>query len=123
MTEATSSSAATIAARKKAHVLFPWTRQAAVNPLTIRTARGSYLYDADGRRYLDLAARLLNVNVGHQHPKIIEAIKHQADELCPWHRPCLSAVLLPLHLRPRALELRGSVSALSRKSSNTNDAI
>ncbi|MEZ5177592.1 MAG: aminotransferase class III-fold pyridoxal phosphate-dependent enzyme [Acidimicrobiales bacterium] len=35
-----------------------------------------------GNRYLDFSSQLMNVNIGHQHPKLVEAIKAQADELC-----------------------------------------
>lgn len=73
---------ATVVEKTKRFVLLPWTRQSAVNPMEVATARGCYLYDPEGRQYLDLAAQLVNVNIGHQHPKVIEAIKRQADELC-----------------------------------------
>lgn len=72
----------TVVEKTKRYVLLPWTRQSAVSPIEVAKARGCYLYDPEGRQYLDLAAQLVNVNVGHQHPKVIEAIKRQADELC-----------------------------------------
>jgi taurine--2-oxoglutarate transaminase len=71
-----------IVANHQRYVVFPWTRQSVVKPLAIKTARGCYVVDTDGRRYLDLSAQLVNVNIGHQHPKVVEAIKRQADELC-----------------------------------------
>jgi taurine--2-oxoglutarate transaminase len=40
------------------------------------------VWDAEGRRYLDFASQLVNVNIGHQHPKVVAAIKAQADILC-----------------------------------------
>ena len=82
MAEQAGLGADTIVAKNQRYVIFPWTRQSAVKLLHIKTARGRYLYDADGRRYLDLSAQLVNVNIGHQHPRVMEAIKHQADELC-----------------------------------------
>ena len=33
-------------------------------------------------RYLDFSSQLVNVNIGHQHPKLVAAIKEQADKLC-----------------------------------------
>jgi len=45
-------------------------------------ARGCYFWDADGKRYLDFASQLMNVNTGHQHPKVVAAIKDQAERLC-----------------------------------------
>jgi taurine--2-oxoglutarate transaminase len=72
----------TIVSQHRQYVLFPWTRQSIVRPMTVSGARGCYVYDGDGRRYLDFSAQLVNVNVGHQHPKVVEAIKRQADQLC-----------------------------------------
>ncbi len=43
---------------------------------------GSYLQDQDGRRYLDFSSQLVFTNVGHQHPRVVAAIKEQADRLC-----------------------------------------
>ena len=47
-----------------------------------RRRRGPHFWDYDGKRYLDFASQLVNLNIGHQHPKIIQAIKDQADQLC-----------------------------------------
>mgnify|MGYP003386272412 CR=1 FL=1 len=38
-------------------------------------------WDHKGKRYTDVNSQLMCCNVGHQHPKIIQAIKDQADEL------------------------------------------
>jgi taurine--2-oxoglutarate transaminase len=43
---------------------------------------GSWFTDGEGRRWLDFSAQLINLNVGHQHPKMLEAIKRQVDTLC-----------------------------------------
>ena len=50
MAEQAGLGADTIVAKNQRYVIFPWTRQSAVKPLHIKTARGCYLYDADGRR-------------------------------------------------------------------------
>ncbi|MEY2597110.1 MAG: hypothetical protein RL182_193, partial [Actinomycetota bacterium] len=42
---------------------------------------GSYFWDHDGNKYLDFSGQLVFTNIGHQHPKVIEAIKKQADVL------------------------------------------
>ena len=44
--------------------------------------KGRYFWDYDGKRYLDFASQLINVSIGHQHPKLVQAIKDQADRLC-----------------------------------------
>ena len=56
--------------------------QSAINPIPVAGAEGRYFWDYDGKRYLDFASQLVNVSIGHQHPKIIAAIKEQADKLC-----------------------------------------
>ena len=47
-----------------------------------RRGRGCYVWDYDGNRYLDFSCQLVNTNIGHQHPKVVAAIKVQADRLC-----------------------------------------
>ena len=50
-------------------------------PLIIDRGEGVYVYDIDGKRYLDTVASLWNVNVGHNRPEVINAIKAQLDKL------------------------------------------
>jgi taurine--2-oxoglutarate transaminase len=61
--------------------LYPWAVQAAAPPLTVTRASGSHFYDTDGNRYLDLSGQLAYVNVGHGHPRVVEAIRRQAETL------------------------------------------
>ena len=65
----------------KEFVLYSWSVQDAINPIPVAGAEGRYFWDYDGRRYLDFASQLVNLNLGHQHPKVIAAIKEQADRL------------------------------------------
>jgi acetylornithine/N-succinyldiaminopimelate aminotransferase len=48
--------------------------------LEIVKAEGTFLYDASGKKYLDLIGGISVCNTGHRHPKVVEAIKKQADE-------------------------------------------
>ncbi len=64
------------------YTFFSWSVQSAVKPLAVVKARGCYFWDADGKRYLDFSSQLMNVNTGHQHPKVVAAIKDQAERLC-----------------------------------------
>src|ERR687886_234396 len=66
----------------KEFVLHSWSVQSQISPLPITGGEGRYFWDADGKRYLDFASQLVNVSIGHQHPKVVEAIKEQADKLC-----------------------------------------
>ena len=51
-------------------------------PIPVAGAEGRYFWDYDGNRYLDFASQLVNVSIGHQHPKLVAAIKEQAEQLC-----------------------------------------
>lgn len=82
LADATTDGAEWIIANHKEHIITSWSRQSAVNPLAVVGGRGCYFWDADGHRYLDFQSQLVNLNLGHQHPKLIEAIKQQADEVC-----------------------------------------
>ena len=72
----------------RAHVFHSWSAQKALQPLVVAGAEGSWFWDEDGRRYLDFSSQLINMNIGHQHPKVVAAIREQADRLCtiaPFH--------------------------------------
>jgi 4-aminobutyrate aminotransferase-like enzyme len=58
-------------------------------PLVWEKAAGSYVEDADGRRYLDLYGGYAVAAIGYGHPKVVEAIQHQATEMmhCPSAHP------------------------------------
>ena len=47
--------------------------------MPVAGAEGRYFWDYDGKRYLDFASQLVNVSIGHQHPKLVAAIKEQAE--------------------------------------------
>jgi taurine--2-oxoglutarate transaminase len=66
----------------KQYVLHSWSVQNQISPLPVAGGEGSYFWDYDGNRYLDFASQLVNVSIGHQHPKVVAAIKEQADKLC-----------------------------------------
>jgi len=73
--------AETVRRLDRAHVFHSWSAQALIDPLPIARAEGSYFWDGDGKRYLDFSSQLVNVNIGHQHPAIIDAIREQAERL------------------------------------------
>ncbi|MET0146402.1 MAG: aspartate aminotransferase family protein [Ilumatobacteraceae bacterium] len=72
----------------RAHVFHSWSAQATLSPLVVTGAEGSRFWDDTGHTYLDFSSQLVNMNIGHQHPKLVAAIKEQADKLCtiaPFH--------------------------------------
>ncbi len=75
-------SAQEIVQLNREYTLFSWSAQAAVNPIPAVRAEGVYFWDADGKRYIDFSSQLVNVNIGHQHPKVVQAIQEQAARLC-----------------------------------------
>ena len=66
----------------RAHVFHSWSAQAALKPMVVTKTSGSRLWDGDGNEYLDFTGQLVYTNVGHQHPRVVEAIKTQAETLC-----------------------------------------
>jgi taurine--2-oxoglutarate transaminase len=64
-----------------ASVFHSWSAQATLSPFVIAGGKGCEVWDYDGNTYLDFSSMLVNVNIGHQHPKVIEAIHAQADIL------------------------------------------
>ncbi|WP_339866645.1 aspartate aminotransferase family protein [uncultured Algoriphagus sp.] len=50
-------------------------------PLAFIKGKGSRLWDADGKEYIDLLAGIAVNNVGHCHPKVVKAIQEQAAQL------------------------------------------
>ncbi len=63
------------------HVFHSWSAQAEINPMPVAGAKGSCFWDFDGKKYLDFSSQLVNANLGHQHPKLIQALHEQLDDL------------------------------------------
>ena len=60
---------------------FKYQAQTSPNPLAIEIshAKGSYIYDTSGKAYLDFVAGVSANSLGHNHPKVTDAIKNQLD--------------------------------------------
>ncbi|MHA6261254.1 ornithine--oxo-acid transaminase [Sporosarcina sp. CAU 1771] len=50
-------------------------------PIVISKAEGVWVTDPEGNKYMDMLAAYSAVNQGHRHPKIIQALKDQADKV------------------------------------------
>jgi taurine--2-oxoglutarate transaminase len=59
--------------------LYEWTVQSAMKPMVIERAKGIYLWDADGKRYMDFNSQLMCTNIGHGDERVNNAIKAQLD--------------------------------------------
>jgi taurine--2-oxoglutarate transaminase len=73
--------AAKVFADDRANVFHSWSAQAQISPMAIAGGSGSYFWDFTGKKYLDFSCQLVFTNIGHQHSKVIAAIKQQADLL------------------------------------------
>ncbi|MFM7854031.1 MAG: aminotransferase class III-fold pyridoxal phosphate-dependent enzyme, partial [Flammeovirgaceae bacterium] len=65
----------------KEFTFFSWSAQAKINPIAMSKAKGCYFWDAEDKKYFDMNSQLMCSNIGHGHPKVIQAIKDQADDL------------------------------------------
>jgi taurine--2-oxoglutarate transaminase len=70
-----------IVALNRAHTLFSWSVQGAIDPIAIDHADGVYLYTPEGKRILDFNAQLMSVNIGHGNQRVVEAMNEQAAKL------------------------------------------
>lgn len=61
---------------------FKYQAQTTPHPLALKVshAKGSYIYDTDGKAHLDFVAGVSATPLGHCHPKVVSAIKNQADK-------------------------------------------
>lgn len=63
------------------YTLFSWSKQKGTNPIAVKYAEGVYLYDYDGKRYIDFSSGLMNVNIGHGNQRITDAVVRQMQEV------------------------------------------
>ena len=75
----------------RAHVFHSWSAQGTLNPTEIAGGEGSYFWDSSGKKYLDFTSQLVNLNIGHQHPKLVAAIQESAGKLCTVAPPFVNA--------------------------------
>jgi taurine--2-oxoglutarate transaminase len=69
-------------AADRAHVFHSWSAQDLISPVPVAGGKGATFWDEEGTQYLDFASQLVNLNLGHQHPRMVEAITAQAQRLC-----------------------------------------
>lgn len=92
------------------HVFHSWSAQNKITPMVISRSEGTRVWDGDGKEYLDFTGQLVFTNIGHQHPKVIAAIKDQADTLC---------TIAPQFANDRRSQLAAMISELLPSSLNT----
>lgn len=72
----------------RAHVFHSWSAQGALKPKVFASGAGSRIWDFEGNTFLDFSSQLVNTNIGHQHPAVVDAIQQQA---------AVQATLAPQH--------------------------
>src|SRR6185437_16346481 len=82
VTESRQAEGAQVVAEDRQYLIHSWSVQSALAPIPVAGGEGRYFWDYEGKRYLDFAAQLVNLALGHQHPKVVAAVKEQADRLC-----------------------------------------
>ncbi len=65
----------------RSYVFHSWSAQGKINPLPIAKGEGVRFWDYEGTEYLDFSSQLVNLNLGHQHPGLVQAIQEQAGRL------------------------------------------
>jgi len=63
------------------YTLFSWSKQKGISPIAVKYGKGVYLYDYDGKRYIDFSSGLMNVNIGHGDQRITDAVVRQMQEI------------------------------------------
>ena len=74
------------------YTLFSWSKQKGIAPIAVKYGEGVYLYDHDGKRYLDFSSGLMNVNIGHGNQRVTEAVMKQMQEVSYVTPSCVTKV-------------------------------
>ena len=74
------------------YTLFSWSKQKGITPLAIQRGEGVYLYDYDGKRYIDFSSGLMNVNIGHSNQRVTKAVTDQMQQVSYVTPSCVTEV-------------------------------
>lgn len=74
------------------YTLFSWSKQKGIAPIAVQRAEGVYLYDYDGKRYIDFSSGLMNVNIGHGNQRVTDAVIKQMQEVSYVTPSCVTKV-------------------------------
>ncbi len=74
------------------YTLFSWSKQKGINPIAVKYAKGVYLYDYEGKRYLDFSSGLINVNIGHGNQRVTQAVVDQMQQVSYVTPSCVTKV-------------------------------
>ena len=74
------------------YTLFSWSKQKGISPIAVKYGKGVYLYDYDDKRYIDFSSGLMNVNIGHGHHRVTDAVVNQMQEISYVTPSCVTKV-------------------------------
>ena len=74
------------------YTLFSWSKQKGIAPIAVKYGEGVYLYDYDGKKYIDFSSGLMNVNIGHGNQRITDAVVKQMQEISYVTPSCITKV-------------------------------
>jgi taurine--2-oxoglutarate transaminase len=63
------------------YTLFSWSKQKGTHPIAVKYGEGVYLYDYDGKKYIDFSSGLMNVNIGHGNQRVTDAVVKQMQKI------------------------------------------
>jgi taurine---2-oxoglutarate transaminase len=63
------------------YTVFSWSKQKGLDPICVQRAEGVYLYDYNGKRYLDFSSGLMNANIGHGDQRVTDAVVRQMQQV------------------------------------------
>ena len=78
---------------------------ASVHPFSPSKAKGAYVWDVEGKRYLDFSTGIAVMNIGHSHPAVVDAVKKQVEE---FQHLCFA-----VGMHPSYIELAERLNALA----------
>ena len=74
------------------YTLFSWSKQKGIAPIAVKFGEGVYLYDYDGKRYIDFSSGLMNVNIGHGNQRVANAVMEQMQQISYVTPSCVTKV-------------------------------
>lgn len=77
------------------HGFWTWSAQSKVLPIPLKSSKGVYFWDVNGKRYLDFNSMVMCANIGHSDERVVQAIVDQARQL-PFAGPAMAT-------KPRAI--------------------
>ena len=92
MSTQTLSQAQEIIQDNQEYTLFSWSKQKGSNPIAVKYGEGVYLYDYDGKKYIDFSSGLMNVNIGHGDQRVTHAVVKQMQEVAYVTPSCVTKV-------------------------------